>query len=144
MAPGLDSGNLVSLALLASKHGGGHLVAGVGADPAESARAAWARAEVAREKWQGHPTHAIRKRVRTHLEGCLLGTGPGKLREASASNERIRLADRAIDHQMGHSRNGVGARNYIDPFVYLPALRSAMEAIPTPEALVRRSADARI
>lgn len=110
----------------------GHLVAGVGKDPAEAARDAWERAGVKPLKWQGHPTHAIRKRVRTHLERQLLGV------EVEDADNHGKLIDRALDHQLGHSRNGVAARNYIDPFVYLPALRAAMEAIPTPEAVRTR------
>lgn len=116
----------------------GRLVAGVPRDPAEAVGEAWARAGIDPKKWQGHPTHAIRKRVRTHLERQLLG---GDVEIKDDKQGQGRLVDRAINHQMGHAREGVAAKNYIDPYVYLPALRRAMEMIPTPEEVAERVAE---
>jgi integrase len=92
-------------------------------DPHDTASRAWQAADVPPERWQGHPTHAIRKRVRSYLE---------------ASD----LRERAILYQIGHAPGGTAAKHYIDPVAYLRSLRPVIDAIPTPEQIAARVARA--
>lgn len=93
-------------------------------DGHDTASTAWLAAGVPPARWEGHPTHCIRKRVRSYLE-------------------ESDLRERAILYQIGHAPSGTAARHYIDPFAYLPKLRPVMDAIPTPKQIAERVAAAR-
>lgn len=75
-------------------------------------RRAWRRAGVPQELWHGRPLHALRRRVRTHL--VTVGTHGD-----------------VIDALLGHAAHGSGGRHYTARDELLPAMRRAVQSIPT-------------
>ncbi len=78
----------------------------------DTVNGAWSRSGTPAERYQGHPTHALRKRLISHLV-------------------EMGIADSAIDHLVGHSPKGVRTRHYVDPLALFPALKAAVATIPT-------------
>lgn len=72
---------------------------------------AWSRSGTPIDRYKGHPTHAIRKRLISHMV------------EAG-------ISDSAIDHLVGHSPKGVRSRHYVDPLVLFPVLKQAVATVP--------------
>lgn len=78
----------------------------------DTVNGAWRRSGTPAERYKGHPTHALRKRLISHMV------------EQGAS-------DSAIDLLVGHSPKGVRTRHYVDPLALFPVLKAAVATIPS-------------
>jgi integrase len=78
----------------------------------DTVNGAWSRTETPADRYKGHPTHCIRKRLISHM----VEQG---------------ISDAAIDLLVGHSPKGVRTRHYVDPLALFPVLKAAVATVPS-------------